>query len=140
MPGDLARVSPIREKPAFDSLDAITDALRQFREERRWDGYHTTKNLAISIAIEVGELLEHFQWRSEDEIDDHLREARPEVAAELADVAIYVVQLAEVAGVSLAAAIETKIAENGERYPALRTNGMSASPYRAPRTGDPQRS
>ncbi len=101
-----------------DSLRHIESRLRAFREERGWERFHSPKNLAISLAIEMGELLEHFQWRSDSEIAQYLASDKEDVADELADVAIYAIQLADVAGIDLGAAIETKIAKNSSKYPA----------------------
>jgi dCTP diphosphatase len=107
-----------QEEPApVGTLLEIETRLRDFRRDREWEQYHTPKNLAISVAIEAGELLEHFQWRSDADVAEYLRTNRDVVGEELADVAIYVIQLAEVAGVALMEAIETKIADNAARYP-----------------------
>jgi NTP pyrophosphatase (non-canonical NTP hydrolase) len=100
----------------LDSLSEIATRLRAFRRARDWEQYHSPKNLAISVAIEAGELLEHFQWRSDADVEEHLRTEEDSVAEELADVAIYVIQLAEVAGIALPEAIHAKIAQNHARY------------------------
>jgi NTP pyrophosphatase (non-canonical NTP hydrolase) len=122
-----SRMSPLRvaslngsSRPSTgcDSLRGIERQLRTFRQERNWERFHTPKNLAISVAIEVGELLEHFQWRSDAEITQHLASDKEHVADEIADVAIYAIQLADVAGIDLGAAIATKIAKNDSKYPA----------------------
>jgi dCTP diphosphatase len=99
-----------------DSLTEIASRLRTFRQARDWGQYHSPKNLAISVAIEASELLEHFQWRSDADIEEYLATDKERIAAELADVAIYVIQLAEVAGIALPDAINTKIAQNDARY------------------------
>ncbi len=103
-----------------DSISAISDRLREFRKEREWERFHTPRNLAVSIAIESGELLEQFQWivEGEDEAGSRIVEAHSEaIAEELADVMIYAVQLGEVLGISLGEAIESKIELNAKRYP-----------------------
>jgi dCTP diphosphatase len=107
-----------RSNMGCDSLLDIESQLRTFRTQRNWERFHTPKNLAISVAIEVGELLEHFQWRSDAEVAQHLASDKERVADEIADVAIYAIQLADVAGIDLGAAIATKIAKNGSKYPA----------------------
>ena len=88
------------------TLEDLAGDLRRFAAERDWQQFHTPKNLALSLAVEVGELLEHFQWGSDGEIAERLRAAdgREAVAEELADVLIYLVRLADVAGVDLLAA------------------------------------
>jgi NTP pyrophosphatase (non-canonical NTP hydrolase) len=123
MPSHLAQVSAEHPSDGFDSLAYISERLSHFRQARLWERFHTPKNLAISVSIEAGELLEHFQWRSDDEVEAHLRDHETAVASELADVAIYVVQLADALGVSLADAIGTKLDENAERYPIALARG-----------------
>ena len=110
------------------SLDDLAGELRRFAAERDWEQFHTPKNLAMSLAVEMGELLEHFQWGSDADIADRLRTAdgRAAVAEELADVLIYLVRLADVTGVDLLAAAAAKIAANAERYPADEVRGSSA--------------
>ena len=108
-----------------DSLSAIANRLRTFRDEREWERFHTPRNLAMSIAIECGELLEHFQWVSDDDIAAHVAERQQEVADELADVAIYVIQLADALGISLPDAIAKKIESNERRYPADAARGTA---------------
>ncbi len=110
------------------TLDDLTHQLRRFAAERDWEQFHTPKNLAISLAVEVGEVLEHVQWGSDDEIAARLSGAdgRAAVAEELADVLIYLIRFADVAGIDLLAAASAKLAANAERYPAHEVRGSSA--------------
>lgn len=107
------------------SFKALGQRLREFRDDREWEKFHTPRNLAMSVSIEAGELLEQFQWLPDDrplgEDDLDMETIREEVA----DVVIYVVQLAEVLGLGLGAAIESKIELNEERYPASVARGSS---------------
>ena len=110
------------------TLDDLTAELRRFAAERDWERFHTPKNLAISLAVEVGELLEQVQWGSDADIA--ALAARPDgraaLAEELADVFIYLVRLADVVDVDLLAAAFAKVAANAERYPADEVRGSSA--------------
>ena len=110
------------------TLDDLTAELRRFAAERDWERFHTPKNLAISLAVEVGELLEHVQWGSDAEIAALVAgpDGRAAVAEELADVFIYLVRLADVLGVDLGEAAAAKIAANAVRYPADEVRGSSA--------------
>lgn len=108
-----------------DSLRTIADRLREFRDERDWHRFHTPRNLAMSIAIECGELLEHFQWKCDEELAAYVAKREDEVAEELADVAIYLVQLAETLDISLGDAIAAKIATNDQRYPSKLARGSA---------------
>ena len=110
------------------TLDDLASELRRFTAERDWERFHTPKNLAISLAIEVGELLEHVQWGSDTEIAARLQtpDGRVAVAEEMADVLIYLVRLADATGIDLLAAASAKVAANAARYPADEVRGSSA--------------
>ena len=114
------------------SLDELAVEIRRFAAERDWEQFHTPKNLAISLAVEVGELLEHVQWGSDAEITRRFGtpEGSADIAEELADVLIYLVRLADVLDIDLLAAASSKIAANAKRYPADEVRGSSAK--RAP--------
>jgi NTP pyrophosphatase (non-canonical NTP hydrolase) len=110
------------------TFDDLARDLRHFAAERDWEQFHTPKNLAISLAVEVGEVLEHVQWGSDAEIAARLDspDGRAAMAEELADVLIYLIRLADVAGVDLLAAASAKLAANAERYPVHEVRGSSA--------------
>jgi NTP pyrophosphatase (non-canonical NTP hydrolase) len=110
------------------TLDDLADELRRFAAEREWERFHTPKNLAISLGVEVGELLEHVQWESDEELAARFgtSDGRQAVAEELADVLIYLVRLADVLGIDLVDAASSKIAANAVRYPADEVRGSSA--------------
>lgn len=114
------------------TLEELAEELRRFAAERDWERFHTPKNLAISLAVEVGELLEHVQWGSDEEIAAAARsaEGKAGLADELADVLIYLVRLADVLDIDLPAAAAAKIAANAERYPADEVRGSSAKRHR----------
>ncbi|HEX9583872.1 MAG TPA: nucleotide pyrophosphohydrolase [Gammaproteobacteria bacterium] len=106
-------------------LEALRDELKQFARERDWEQFHAPKNLAAGLSVEAGELLEHFQWLSEEE-SAHLSEAeRAAVRLELADVFIYLIRLADVLDVDLVAAARDKLAINTERYPVGKAKGRA---------------
>jgi dCTP diphosphatase len=103
--------------------DTIAKVLK-FRDERDWQQFHDPKSLAASICIEAAELLELFQWLAPDEARGQVAEKRERVAEEIADVAIYLIELADVAGIDLAAAIEAKLEKNGAKYPVDKSRGV----------------
>lgn len=88
----------------------------RFADERQWERYHTPKNLAMSIAIEAAEIMELYQWSSNQACDQALANESP-LAEELADVLSYVLRLASVTGIDLAAALSAKMAKNALKYP-----------------------
>lgn len=102
-------------------------ALKKFAVDRDWEQFHSPKNLAMALSGEVGELTEIFQWLSEEQSKKVLIE--PETAQavrdELADVAMYVVRLADVLGVDLNAAVVAKLEHNNHKYPVDKARGSN---------------
>jgi NTP pyrophosphatase (non-canonical NTP hydrolase) len=98
-----------------------------FRDRRDWRQFHHPKDLAISIALEAAELLEHFQWKTPDEAARYLRlrRNRDRVAAEMADVLILLISLADVLGEDLVAAARRKLRINDRKYPVARARGTA---------------
>jgi dCTP diphosphatase len=109
-------------------LEAIKARIRGFRDERNWMQFHNPKNLAISISLEASELLEHFQWKSPEESEMHARVAKAEIADEVADVAVYLIEFADNLGIDLEKAILEKLEKNAAKYPVERAKG-SAKKY-----------
>lgn len=97
----------------------LRQAVHKFVDDRNWAGYHTPKNLSMSIAIEAAEMLEHFQWRTAEEswelLDDQA--AFAEIVDELADVLIYCLSFANQADIDISSAIHAKLDRNEGRYP-----------------------
>ena len=113
---------------APDPLAVLTMAVRSFAEEREWQPFHTPKNLAMALAGEVGELLAELQWLTPEQsaavMADELAGAR--IRAEIGDVTIYLVWLAEVLGIDLVDAAMEKLADSARRYPVGRSRGSAA--------------
>ena len=108
-----------------DALTALRDALRRFAAERDWEQFHTPKNLAMALSVEAAELLEPFQWLSAEQsaaLDDA---TIARVRAEMADVLLYLVRLADVLELDLAAAARDKMALNAQKYPVDKARGTS---------------
>lgn len=96
-------------------MDELFDELIKFQKERDWKKFHTPENLAKSISIEAAELLEHFQWDKEYDIE--------EVADELADVLIYCMYMADAMGFDMKEIIKNKMKKNALRYPIEKSKG-----------------
>lgn len=113
-------------------LEALTARIRKFAEKRDWEQYHTPKNLTMALSVEVGELMEHFQWLSDEEARaaQQSKTSSEEIPGELADVAIYLLRLADVLGVDLRQAVERKMDQNEHRFPAEEVRGR-ATPGRS---------
>jgi len=104
-------------------IEALQTALREFAHEREWEQFHSPKNLAAALSVEAAELLEHFQWLTEAQSNDLPGEKRGQVAEELADVLIYVLQLADKLGIDPVDAAWRKMEANGRKYPVERAKG-----------------
>jgi dCTP diphosphatase len=117
------------KRPTRD-FGEIEKRVRRFRDERDWKQFHRPKDLAVSVAIEAAELLEHFQWKTDADIAKDLAEDtnREAVAKEMADVLLLLVSAADVIGVDLYAAALAKIDENARKYPVAKSKG-SATKY-----------
>lgn len=102
----------------MSSIAALTEQVRVFAQERNWEQFHTPKNLVMALAGEVGELLAELQWLTPEQSAAVMQdeELGPRVRAEIGDVTIYLVRLADVLGVDLVEAARDKLEESGRRY------------------------
>lgn len=111
-------------------LAELSARLRAFAAERDWEQFHSPKNLASAIVVEAGELLEQFQWLTEQQSREVSSNpaALGRITEEIADVVIYIVRLADILEISLPAAVDAKIELNGRKYPVDKSKG-SAKKY-----------
>jgi NTP pyrophosphatase (non-canonical NTP hydrolase) len=107
------------------AIASLTEALRRFAAERDWEQFHSPKNLAAALSVEAAELLEHFQWLTEDQSRNLSAEQRAAVAHEAADVFLYLLQLTDKLQIDLATAAREKLALNAAKYPAAQVRGSS---------------
>ena len=103
----------------------LMNELLTFRRDRDWEQFHSSKNLSISICIEAAELLEHFQWAKDSELEDILLNNREEIESEIADIGILLAYLCNDLNVSLIDAIRRKIFVNNTKYPVDKAKGVS---------------
>jgi len=111
--------------PPADVLVALRDELRRFAADRDWDQFHSPKNLASALAVEAAELLEPFQWLTEEQSRQLTAEQSEAVRDEMADVLLYLVRLADKLDIDLAAAATDKIVRNSAKYPVEKARGSS---------------
>lgn len=104
-------------------LDTLRDRLRAFALARDWGQFHSPKNLACALSVEAAELLEHFQWMTEDQSRSPGEAQRAEIAHEAADVLLYLIQFADQLGIDLLAAAQEKMILNAARYPVSSARG-----------------
>lgn len=107
----------------FKNIAELSEAVRGFVAARDWEQFHSPRNLATALSVEAAEVLEHFQWMSEEQSQALAPEKRQEVAHELADVFIYLLRLAESLQVDLLQAAEQKLKINAAKYPVERSRG-----------------
>ena len=106
-------------------LDSLRDQLRAFAAARDWDPFHSPKNLAMALSAEAAELLEIFQWLTEEQSRSLAPEARAAASDEVADVLLYLVRLADKLGVDPIAAANRKLLANAAKYPVDKARGTS---------------
>ncbi len=129
---------PLADQDATTTVQELRNVVHRFVEERRWEIFHAPKNLAMSLAIEAAELMEHFQWLNVDE-SRHVaadRQRLADISDELADVFCYVLAMANSLGVDLTSALRRKMQKNARKYPISGARGETAPCV--PRTGKSQ--
>ena len=106
-----------------DSIAELTSQIQSFVDARDWRKFHNAKDLAVAIAAEAGELMQHFVWQQEEQIEKRLEKNREEIASEIADVAILLFEFADNLGMNLGDVMQAKIARNDVRYPVEKSRG-----------------
>lgn len=104
-------------------IDTLQKMIRKFVDDRDWDQFHNPKDLAVSLTLEAAEVLEHFQWKNDAEMREHVVKNRDEVGEELADVLYWVLLLANKIDLDLEEAFEKKMAKNAAKYPIDKARG-----------------
>ena len=105
------------------NIKELTAEIKAFRDERDWKQFHSPKEMAIAISIEANELLEHFLWKTPEQVEKHVVVNNEAVREEIADVAIYILEMADNLGINLAAAVREKLAKNAMKYPVAKAKG-----------------
>ena len=109
----------------MDSITEITGKIRQFRDERDWMQFHNPKELAAAIAIEAAELQEIFLWKDYTACEDAVLKNREAVADEIADVAVYLFELADNLELKLGEVMLAKMQKNAKKYPVEKARGSN---------------
>ena len=109
----------------MNTLEQLTQLMLQFRDERNWSQFHNPEDVALSLTLEAAELLELTQWRSGQELIDHLRANREAVADELADILGWVLVFAHDQGIDLSEAVRNKLLKNAVKYPIEKSRGVA---------------
>ena len=106
-----------------DSISSLTERIQAFVDARDWRQFHNPKDLSVAIAAEAGELMQHFVWQQEAQIEERVRKNRDEIASEIADVGILLFELADNLGFKLGDVMAAKMANNEHRYPVEKAKG-----------------
>lgn len=106
-------------------LETLREQLRQFAAARDWDQFHSPKNLAMALSVEAGELLEVFQWLTEEQSRSLAPDAHAAASDEVADVLLYLIRLCDALDIDPIAAANRKLVANAKRYPADKARGNS---------------
>jgi len=105
------------------NLNDLKQRIRDFAEARDWDQFHSPKNLSMALSAEVAEIVEHFQWLTEEQSKNLPKNKLDEVETELADTLIYLIRLADKLDIDLLKAAQSKIELNEQKYPVDKAKG-----------------
>ena len=108
-----------------NDLEAIKHRLRKFAEERDWDQFHSPKNFSMALIVECAELVEHFQWLTDEQSKNLPAETLDEVSLEMADIMIYLIRLADKLDVDLIQTVHRKMGLNAIKYPIDKSKGLA---------------
>lgn len=106
-------------------LEEMRQIMREFSDSRDWDKFHSPKNLSMALSVEVSELIECFQWMTEEQSNSLSPEKLEKISDEIADVQLYLVRLADKVGVDIGSAVDKKLKKNELKYPAEKVKGSS---------------
>lgn len=104
-------------------LDEITKRIVAFRNARDWKQFHNPKDVALSLVLEAAEVMEHFQWKSKEEIEKYIVEAKGEIGEELADVLYWVLLMSHDLNIDVLNALDKKMKINEKKYPVKKAKG-----------------
>ena len=107
----------------MSDIKDLTEKIIKFRDERDWKKFHNPKDVAISLSIEAAEVLEHFKWKSNEEIEKYIKTDKKQIGKELADVLNHVLILAHDLDIDIVKATKEKTKENCEKYPIEKIKG-----------------
>jgi NTP pyrophosphatase (non-canonical NTP hydrolase) len=105
------------------NIEKLTEKIINFRKARDWKQFHKPKDIAISLSLEASEVLEHFQWKSNEEIEKYVKENKEEIGEELADVMYWVLLMSHDLKINILSALEKKMKKNEKKYPVEKAKG-----------------
>ncbi len=105
------------------NINDLTKRIITFRDARDWKQFHNAKDVALSLVLEAGEVMEHFQWKNKKEIGKYIKTNKAEIGEELADVLYWVLLMSHDLKIDVLEALEKKILKNEEKYPVEKAKG-----------------
>lgn len=105
------------------NIKGLTERIIAFRDARDWKQFHNPKDVALSLVLEAGEVMEHFQWKNKEEMEKHVVENKEDIADELGDVLYWVLLMSHDLNIDVLDALEKKIKKNEDKYPVEKAKG-----------------
>ena len=109
----------------MSEIEKLSKKIRKFNKDRDWEQFHNPKDFALSLSLEAAEVLEHFQWKNGKEVDEYVKNNKEEIADEIADVFVYLLELCNILGIDIIKATNKKMAKNAKKYPIQKAKGRS---------------
>ncbi|MGM0417781.1 MAG: nucleotide pyrophosphohydrolase [Thermodesulfobacteriota bacterium] len=109
----------------MNDIDRIKNLLRKFADERDWDQFHSPKNLSMALCKETTEIIEHFQWLTQDQSFNLSKKKHQKIEEEIADSFIYLIRLADKLDIDIAEVAYQKIEKNRKKYPIDKSKGTA---------------
>lgn len=107
----------------MNSIKDLTTQIVKFRDARDWKQFHNPKDLSLSLVLEAAEVMEHFQWKSQKEIDEYIKTNRNDIGEELADVMYWVLLMSHDLNINIGKAVKDKLKKNAQKYPIAKSKG-----------------
>ena len=107
----------------MDKVEKMTERIVAFRDARDWKQFHNAKDLSISLVLEATEVMEHFQWKSKEEIEAYIKTNKIDIGEELADVLYWVLLMGKDLDIDIMKALDKKMQKNEEKYPVDKAKG-----------------
>jgi len=104
-------------------INDLTKRIIDFRDARDWKQFHNPKDVALSLVLEAGEVMEHFQWKNKEEMDVYIKTNKDDIGEELADVLYWVLLMSHDLKIDIFQALEKKIKKNEDKYPVEKAKG-----------------
>ena len=109
----------------MNQIKALTKKINDFRNARDWKQFHNPKDVAISLSLEASEVLEHFQWKSKEEIEEYIKTHKEHIGEELADVFYWILLMSSDLNIDIEKAFILKMKENSKKYPVKKAKGKN---------------